>query len=137
MKSRLCFILFFLIWVAFSAKAEWQRPVINYTRHAYKAGNQNWMLQQHENGWLYVANNKGLLEFDGTAWNLYSMSNAKMRAAISLRTDWVDWTILVFRTVYPMGRWLALFGTFCKIGTKSTSSPTVVCSVGRTDGWNI
>lgn len=86
MKSRLCFILFFLIWVAFSAKAEWQRPVINYTRHTYKAGNQNWMLQQHENGWLYVANNKGLLEFDGTAWNLYSMSNAKTRA-VKIGTD--------------------------------------------------
>ena len=62
MKRRLCFILSFLVGVAFSLKAEWQRPVTNYTRHAYKAGNQNWMLQQHENGWLYVANNKGLLE---------------------------------------------------------------------------
>lgn len=57
-----------------------QRPVTNYTRHAYKAGNQNWMLQQHENGWLYVANNKGLLEFDGTSWELYPIPDAKMRA---------------------------------------------------------
>ena len=80
MKRRLCFILSFLVGVAFSLKAEWQRPVTNYTRHAYKAGNQNWMLQQHENGWLYVANNKGLLEFDGTSWELYPIPDAKMRA---------------------------------------------------------
>lgn len=80
MKRRLCFILFFLIGVAFSLKAEWQRPVTNYTRHAYRAGNQNWMLQQHENGWLYVANNKGLLEFDGTSWELYPIPDARVRA---------------------------------------------------------
>ena len=72
MKRRLCFILSFLVGVAFSLKAEWQRPVTNYTRHAYKAGNQN--------GWLYVANNKGLLEFDGTSWELYPIPDAKMRA---------------------------------------------------------
>lgn len=80
MKRRLCFILSFLIGIVFSVRAEWQRPVTNYTRHTYKAGNQNWMLQQHENGWLYVANDKGLLEFDGTAWELYPMPDAKVRA---------------------------------------------------------
>ena len=71
----------YLIFVlsSMSASAEWQRPVTNYTRHTYRAGNQNWKLQQQDNGWIYVANNNGLLEFDGTGWNLYSMRNAKAR----------------------------------------------------------
>lgn len=72
-------MLVFILW-GMPLKAEWQRPITNYTRHIYKAGNQNWMLQQHENGWIYVANNNGLLEFDGTNWNLYPMANAKTRA---------------------------------------------------------
>lgn len=54
--------------------------MVNYTRHVYKAGNQNWDLQQHDNGWIYVANNKGLLEFDGMEWNTYPIHNAKTRA---------------------------------------------------------
>lgn len=74
------FILTFLLFVTIPLRAEWQRPVTNYTRHTYKGGNQNWMLQQHENGWLYAANNNGLLEFDGFSWNLYPIRNAKARA---------------------------------------------------------
>lgn len=38
------------------------------------------MLQQHDNGWMYVANSNGLLEFDGASWNLYPIRNAKARA---------------------------------------------------------
>lgn len=60
--------------------ATWQRPVTNYTRYDYEAGTQNWMLEQHDNGWIYVANNKGLLEFDGVNWNLYPIYGAKMKA---------------------------------------------------------
>ncbi|WP_291529699.1 transcriptional regulator [Bacteroides sp. UBA939] len=74
-----CFIFLLLLLITVPANAEWQRPVTNYTRHTYKADNQNWMLQQHENGWMYVANNNGLLEFDGSGWNLYPMRNAKVR----------------------------------------------------------
>lgn len=60
--------------------ASWQRSVTNYSRHSYKAGNQNWMIEQHANGWIYFANNKGLLEFDGVNWSTYSIDNAKTRA---------------------------------------------------------
>lgn len=69
-----------LLLLSVQLNAGWQRPVTNYTRHTYKAGNQNWMLQQHDNGWMYVANSNGLLEFDGASWNLYPIRNAKARA---------------------------------------------------------
>lgn len=80
MKSKIYLVLIVILFASTALKAEWQRPVTNYTRHTYKAGNQNWMLQQHDNGWVYVANNNGLLEFDGSGWNIYSMRNAKARA---------------------------------------------------------
>lgn len=80
MKSKIYLVLIVILFASTALKAEWQRPVTNYTRHTYKAGNQNWMLQQHNNGWVYVANNNGLLEFDGSGWNIYPMRNAKARA---------------------------------------------------------
>lgn len=80
MKQKLsCFYIIFFF-ISFPVSAEWQRPVTNYTRHNYKAGNQNWNIQQHDNGWIYSANNKGLLEFDGVEWNTYPIHNAKTRA---------------------------------------------------------
>lgn len=38
------------------------------------------MISQHDNGWIYVANNKGLLEYDGVGWNRYPTGNAKSRS---------------------------------------------------------
>ena len=78
--KRKDFLFYILLLISISVSAGWQRPVANYTRHAYKAGNQNWSIQQHDNGWIYVANNKGLLEFDGVEWNTYPIHNAKTRA---------------------------------------------------------
>lgn len=77
---RQLLLLFLSLFCISEAFASWQRPVTNYTRQTYKAANQNWMVTQHENGWIYFANNKGLLEFDGTTWNTYSIHNAKTRA---------------------------------------------------------
>lgn len=51
-------------------------PLIhNYTRATYKAGTQNWGMTQNSKGYLYVANNDGLLEFDGQHWSLYPVPN--------------------------------------------------------------
>ena len=60
--------------------SNWQRSITNYNRHTYQSGNQNWMISQHQNGWMYFANNKGLLEFDGVSWQTYSIHNSKVRA---------------------------------------------------------
>ena len=40
--------------------------ITNYTTADYGAGIQNWGITQDRNGILYIANNYGLLEFDGT-----------------------------------------------------------------------
>jgi ligand-binding sensor domain-containing protein len=77
---RKLLFLFFLFICIPEVLPNWQRSVTNYSRQTYKAANQNWMIAQHENGWMYFANNKGLLEYDGTSWNTYSIHNAKTRA---------------------------------------------------------
>lgn len=44
--------------------------VTNYIRSEYGAGNQNWDLSIGGNRTLYVANNSGLLKFNGANWQL-------------------------------------------------------------------
>lgn len=78
---NLLIALWLLLPIATQAQMFWQRPVVNYHRHTYNAGSQNWMVDQLANGWIYFANNKGLLEYDGVYWNLYPMPHtAKMRS---------------------------------------------------------
>lgn len=74
------YLILFIILPPASARANWQRSVTNYTRQDYRAASQNWDIMQQANGWMYFANNKGLLEFDGTNWTVYSMHGVKMKA---------------------------------------------------------
>ncbi len=80
MKKEFLTILLLLFSLYTNAKTGWQRTITNYTRYEYNASNQNWMNSQQSNGWIYFANNKGLLEFDGTRWKTYPINNAKLRA---------------------------------------------------------
>ncbi len=63
------------------AQMYWQQPVINYSRQEYGGANQSWKVVQAPNGWIYFANNMGLLEYDGVYWNIYPMPhNTKLRS---------------------------------------------------------
>jgi DNA-binding CsgD family transcriptional regulator len=50
-------------------------PIEIFTPQDYNAEDQNWGISQSQNGFIYVANNKGLLEYDGEAWKLYNSPN--------------------------------------------------------------
>jgi hypothetical protein len=54
--------------------------ISNYDAEAYKSGIQNWDITQNIDGMLYVANNLGLLEFDGNNWNRYPIGGTKVRS---------------------------------------------------------
>ncbi|MGM5468803.1 LuxR C-terminal-related transcriptional regulator [Flavobacteriaceae bacterium LMO-SS05] len=47
----------------------------NYSLSEYNAGNQNWDVSKAENGKLYIANNNGLLEYDGLKWAFKELPN--------------------------------------------------------------
>lgn len=49
-------------------------PIHNFDLNDYKAGIQNWGIAYGENR-VFVANNEGLLEFDGVQWRLYQLPN--------------------------------------------------------------
>jgi len=50
-------------------------PVISFDPDNYGGGSQNWGISQNQNGFIYVANNEGLMEFDGSEWVLYPSPN--------------------------------------------------------------
>lgn len=61
--------------------------VINYSKQSYNAGLQNWDIQQDKNGIIYIANNEGLLSFDGRNWNLYPLPNKTNVRSVRIGSD--------------------------------------------------
>ena len=49
--------------------------VRNFSKMATKASTQNWDVVQHDNNWMYFANNQGLLEYDSDRWTVYPIGN--------------------------------------------------------------
>jgi DNA-binding CsgD family transcriptional regulator/ligand-binding sensor domain-containing protein len=47
-----------------------------YSSKDYNGGIQNFSIGQDKNGLIYVANNFGLLEYDGTSWDRYALPNS-------------------------------------------------------------
>ncbi|MEW4924858.1 transcriptional regulator [Algibacter sp. 2305UL17-15] len=54
----------------------------NYALTEFNAGNQNWGMSLAENGKLYIANDKGLVEFDGLKWDLYQLPNKTIMRSV-------------------------------------------------------
>jgi len=50
-------------------------PINVFSTKEYGAENQNWSITQASNKFIYVANNKGLLEYNGARWQLYPTPN--------------------------------------------------------------
>src|SRR5690349_12879712 len=61
--------------------------IVNYSKMAYKAGNQNLSIAQDSIGILYFANNDGLLSFDGTFWRIYPLPNKTIARSVAISDD--------------------------------------------------
>lgn len=73
----------------------------NYIKQEYQAANQNWSVAQDINGYLYFANNIGLLEFDGITWTLYPAPEGAI-----IRSVAVDKANRIFTAGYrELGYW--------------------------------
>ena len=59
----------------------------NYTNEVYQAGTQNWDIEQHPNGFLFFANNNGLLQFDGTNWQTFELPNNTVVRSLHISED--------------------------------------------------
>ncbi len=74
-KFKSAFFLILIVLFFNNSYAQYAPFFQNYTLTEFNAGNQNWGISFADNGKLYVANDKGLLEFDGLKWNFYQLPN--------------------------------------------------------------
>ncbi len=57
-------------------------PIQNFDVKSKGAENQNWSISQASNNFIYVANNKGLLEYNGADWKLYPTPNETIMRSV-------------------------------------------------------
>jgi len=62
----------------------------------YPGGNQNWWIEEDNRGFIYVANQKGLLEFDGEHWRNIDIGPSPMVRSIAI--DQTNGTIYIGKT---------------------------------------
>ncbi len=68
--------LFLSYWIFSAAQSPMGLPVIrNYSPLEYASHRQNWGIDQAPDGYMYFANGKGLLSFNGEAWSLAMIPN--------------------------------------------------------------
>lgn len=73
MKKYLIFLFLFVYSITFLSQEI--PPIISFSTDDYEAENQNWAISQSDEKYIYIANNKGLLEFNGEDWQLYPTPN--------------------------------------------------------------
>lgn len=90
--KKLLLILFFLFLLLQEVNSQSVKSTIlrniplkeHFDSNDYDGGIQNWAFDQNSEGILYVANNNGLLEFDGREWNRYEVPFATRLRAVKV-----------------------------------------------------
>jgi len=62
-------------------------PINNFTPQHYNGENQNWAISQAQDKTIYVANNAGLLEYNGAKWTRYNSPNETILRSLKVVTD--------------------------------------------------
>ena len=84
MKNILSILSLFLVLILHSQELP---PIETFTASDYAGENQNWMISQDSNNYIYVANNLGLLEFNGSEWTPYRSPNNTILRAVKVIGD--------------------------------------------------
>ncbi len=67
--------IFYLLLIYNFGYCQFSPNIHNFSITDYEAGNQNWDICRSNEGKIYVANNIGLLEYDGIGWKLFQLPN--------------------------------------------------------------
>lgn len=76
------FSLILICFSVFTAFSQEVPPINIFSPEDYGAENQNWAITQAPNKFIYAANNKGLLEHNGTDWRLYPTPNETIMRSV-------------------------------------------------------
>ncbi len=84
---RLIAVFFFIIPIVIFGQVKnlGVPQITNYSKQEYRGGTQNWSIAQDSSGFIYFANNDGLLCYNGVNWDLTRISTTS-----PLRSVFVD-----------------------------------------------
>ncbi|AUS05156.1 helix-turn-helix and ligand-binding sensor domain-containing protein [Pseudotamlana carrageenivorans] len=81
-------LLYFVLLLCFHASttllAQERSPIQIFSPKDYGAESQNWAISQSSEKYIYVANNKGLLEYNGAEWALYLSPNKTILRSVNV-----------------------------------------------------
>lgn len=77
--KQLCYFFFI---ITFGIMSQELPPIHNFHPKDYHGENQNWAISQSPEKLVYVANSKGLLEFNGASWKLYPSPNESIMRSV-------------------------------------------------------
>ena len=83
------YIICYLFLFGVKLQAQELPPINNFTPKNYNGESQNWSVSQAKEGELFVANNLGLLEFNGAEWRLYPSPNKTIMRSVNVIDDTV------------------------------------------------
>ena len=87
--KKVFIFLFFTYILSLDCYSQFSPSIQNYSIAEYHAGNQNWSLGRSDNGKVYVANNVGLLEYDGISWKLFQLPNQTTVRSVFAYNDFI------------------------------------------------
>ncbi len=86
MKPIILLILLFLI--SFPLQAQQGIPyVYNYSKNDFNAAGRNWAIATDSQGNIYAGNSNGLLRFNGSEWQLYSLPGNRIVRSVFCDKD--------------------------------------------------
>ena len=82
-------IFFLLLLILLSPFVIWaDKPIItNFYPYTYQAANKSWAIAQDGSGIMYFGNDKGLLEFDGIRWEIYTIPDVETIRSVAISSD--------------------------------------------------
>lgn len=81
------FILLYAILTTFAGFSQELPSINNFYPTDYNGENQNWAISQSSEKLIYVANSKGLLEFNGAYWRQYLSPNESIMRSVKVVGD--------------------------------------------------
>lgn len=82
------YLLCSLLLISFFLYSQEFTPIVTqFTKKDYNASNQNWAVSQGNDGIMYFGNNLGLLQFDGSMWEIHKMPENKLVRSLLVGRD--------------------------------------------------
>jgi len=89
MRTWSLLLVFIFFWYSFSIQGQHtsQVKVHNFSRSEYHSENQNWSIDRDQDGFVFGANNVGLIEFDGVGWKYHPSPRGSVIRSVAVNGD--------------------------------------------------